>query len=62
MARNAAIARPQTIRHSQKKRAGLAAQAAGQTPTTPLSPPVTSVHWKASDQAICAKASVSIAE
>ena len=34
----------------------------GQTPRMPLSPPVTAVHWKATDQAICAKASVSMAK
>ena len=31
-------------------------------PTTPLSPPVTSTHWNAIDQTICAKAKVSIAK
>ena len=33
----------------------------GQTPITPLEPPVTSSHWNTVAQTICAKASVSIA-
>ena len=37
------------------------AQAEGQMPTMPLSPPVTSTHWNATANRICAAASVSMA-
>ncbi len=47
---------------SQKKLAGVEAQPGGQMPSMPLSPPVTAVHWKAMDQTIWAKASVSMAK
>ena len=62
IALSAAAETAQTNKQSQKKRAGVAAQEEGHTPTMPLSPPVTSVHWKAIDQTICEKASVSIAK
>ena len=47
--------------HVSNRRPDPVAQFEGQTPTMPLSPPVTSTHWNATAKRICAAASVIMA-